>query len=335
MVAATVFVPSSEGEHGRGSRADVMDLDREVVVVGDDTLPRTDVVERAGIHGGSGDAVLGEASRTALEGAVRTPSSEVPPVVEPQAAPASGPASQPEGAPASGEAASGGHALVPRPGGHRVAWSTSEVFFGPLTQEEATMAAVTQRLRGRTDRIQAFAQAEVEATQELERAVFQLDSYRVSVFNRLLETHRCLKERLAAKEEELRAAAAEVLSWRTRLIRAGFHYDRLVADAGQLGAEVEQARTEATGARRALDEASQLQEQLAGDKGRLEAEVERLKAEAAKVVEAQQALAEADQQRGKLADDKGQLEDEVERLKAPVATTEETRVGEQPVVHQL
>ena len=34
------------------------------------------------------------------------------------------------------------------------------------------MAAVTRRLRGRTDRIQAFAQAEVEATQELERAVF-------------------------------------------------------------------------------------------------------------------------------------------------------------------
>ena len=47
------------------------------------------------------------------------------------------------------------------------------------------------------------------------------------------------------------------------------------------------ARTEATGARQALDEASRLQEWLAGDKSRLEAEVERLKAEAAKVVEAQ------------------------------------------------
>ena len=34
------------------------------------------------------------------------------------------------------------------------------------------MAAVTRRLRGRTDRIQAFAQAEVEQTRELERAVF-------------------------------------------------------------------------------------------------------------------------------------------------------------------
>ena len=51
---------------------------------------------------------------------------------------------------------------------------------------------------------------------------------------------------------------------------------------------------EATGARRALDEANRLREQLAGDKGRLEAEVERLKVEAAKIVEAQQALAEAD-----------------------------------------
>ena len=123
-------------------------------------------------------------------------------------------------------------------------------------------------------------------------------------------------------------SSAEVLSWRTRLIRAGFHYDRLFADAGRLGAKVEQARAEVTGARRALDEDSQLQEQLAGDKGRLEAEVERLKAEAAKVVEAQQALAEADQQRGKLADDKGQLQAEVERLKALVATAEESRQGE-------
>ena len=102
-------------------------------------------------------------------------------------------------------------------------------------------------------------------------------------------------------------SAAEVLSWRTRLIRAGFHYDRLVADAGRLGAKVEWAREEAMGARRALDEASRLQELLEGDKGCLEAEVERLKAEAAKVVEAQQSLVEADQQCSQLADDKGQL----------------------------
>ena len=83
------------------------------------------------------------------------------------------------------------------------------------------------------------------------------------------------------------SSAAEVLSWRTRLIRAGFHYDRLVADVGRLRAEVEKAKAEATGARQALDEASRQQEQLAGDKGRFEAEVERLKAEAAKFVEVQ------------------------------------------------
>ena len=59
-----------------------------------------------------------------------------------------------------------------------------------------------------------------------------------------------------------------------------------------------EARAEATGARQALDVASQLQEQLAGDKSRLEAEVDLLKAEAAKVVETQQALVEANQQRG-------------------------------------
>nr|XP_020194210.1 kinetochore protein Nuf2-like [Aegilops tauschii subsp. strangulata] len=171
------------------------------------------------------------------------------------------------------------------------------------------MAAVTRRLRGRTDRIQAFAQAEVEATQELERAVFQLDSYRVNVFNRLLETHRRLKESLPPRR-------------RSSALR------QLVADVARLGAEAEKAKAEATGARQALDEASRLQEQLVGDKSRLEAEVERLKAEAPKVVEAQQALAEADQQRGKLADDRGQLQAEVERLKALVATAEESRQGE-------
>nr|XP_020183203.1 nuclease SbcCD subunit C-like [Aegilops tauschii subsp. strangulata] len=263
VAAATVFVLSLEGEHNQGGRADVMDLDWEVVVIGDDTPPRTDVVERAGADGGYSGRRTGDG---AGEGAG-------------------------EGADRRGEA-SGEHALVLRSGGRQVAGSqptrsgTGEVFFGPPTQEEAAMAAVTRRLRGRTDWIQAFAQAEVEATQELECAVFQLDFYRVSVFNRLLETHRRLKEQLVAKKEELRAAAAEVLSWRTRLIRAGFHYDRLVVDTGRLGTEVERVRAEATGAPRALDEASQLREQLAGDKGRLEAEVERLKAEAAKVVEA-------------------------------------------------
>ena len=89
-----------------------------------------------------------------------------------------------------------------------------------------------------------------------------------------------------------------MLSWRTWLLRAGHHYDRLVADAGRLGVETAQARAEAAAARRSLDEANRLHEQLAGHKSRLEAEVELLKAEAAKVVETQQTLVEADQQRG-------------------------------------
>ena len=46
--AATVFMPSSERERGQGGRADAMDLDLEVVIVGDDTPPRADVVERTG-----------------------------------------------------------------------------------------------------------------------------------------------------------------------------------------------------------------------------------------------------------------------------------------------
>nr|XP_020155088.1 uncharacterized protein LOC109740438 [Aegilops tauschii subsp. strangulata] len=319
--ATTVFMSSSEGERGQGGRADVVDLDREVVDVDDNTPPRTDVVERVGVEGGGGDAVLEEAPWTAPEGAPRAPTGGAP-----QATPTAAPERTPESAPVVEEAISGEYALVPRAGRGRVVGSQparagpSEVFFGPLTQEEAAMAAVSRRLRGRTDRIQAFAQAEVEQTRELERAVFQLDSYRVGVFNRLLEKHRQLKEQLSAKEEALRDATAEVSSWRTRLIRAGYQYDRVVADVGRVRAEVAEAKVEAAGARRALDEAGRLQEQPAGDKSRLEAEVDCLKAEASKVEEAQRVLAEACQQRDKLADDKGQLQAEVERLKALGAT---------------
>ena len=91
---------------------------------------------------------------------------------------------------------------------------------------------------------------------------------------------------------------AEVLSWRTRLLRVGHHYDRLVADTGRLGVEAAQARVEAVVARRSLDEANRLHEQLAGHKSCLEAEVDLLKAEATNLVETQQALVEVDQQRG-------------------------------------
>ena len=43
--------------------------------------------------------------------------------------------------------------------------------FGPQTQEEAALDAVSRRLRGRTERLVAFAQADVERTRNLERAV--------------------------------------------------------------------------------------------------------------------------------------------------------------------
>ena len=89
-----------------------------------------------------------------------------------------------------------------------------------------------------------------------------------------------------------------MLSWQTRLLCAGHHYDQLVADTGRLGVEAAQARAEAEAARRSLDEANRLHEQLAGHKSRLEAKVEHLKAEATKVAEAQQALAEVEQQHG-------------------------------------
>ena len=85
-----------------------------------------------------------------------------------------------------------------------------------------------------------------------------------------------------------------MLSSQTRLLRAGHHYDWLIADTGRLGVEAEQARAEAAAARRSLDEANRLHEQLAGHKSHLEAEVDLLKAEATKVAEAQQALVEAD-----------------------------------------
>ena len=116
MVAATTaFVPSQEGERGQGGREDVMDLVREVVVIGDDTPPRTDVVERTGADGGGGDAVFEETSRTTPDGAPQALMSEAPLVVEPQATPATEPAMVPERVPAAREAASGEHALVPRP----------------------------------------------------------------------------------------------------------------------------------------------------------------------------------------------------------------------------
>ena len=49
--------------------------------------------------------------------------------------------------------------------------SRGAIVFGPQTQEEAALDPVSRRLRGRTERLEAFSQAEVERTRDLERAV--------------------------------------------------------------------------------------------------------------------------------------------------------------------
>ena len=71
VVAATVFELSFVREHGQGGCAEVVDLDREVVVVEGDTPPQTDVFERAGVDRGGGDAALEEAPRMAPQGRPR------------------------------------------------------------------------------------------------------------------------------------------------------------------------------------------------------------------------------------------------------------------------
>nr|XP_045090085.1 tol-Pal system protein TolA-like [Aegilops tauschii subsp. strangulata] len=233
VVAATVFEPSSVRECGRGGWAEVVIPDWEVVEVEDDTPPRAGVVERVGTDGGGGGIILEETLRAAV--------SEAPPVLEeaPRAAvpeatsaagpetvtrgvPASGPETATQGVPASGSssalaasrAASGEYALVARQGGRRAtvpqpARCGGAVVFGPQTPEEAALDAVSRRLRGRTEQLEAFAKAEVERTRDLERVVLHLDAFRVAAYNRLLGKHQELMEQLAAKEEELRVAAAE------------------------------------------------------------------------------------------------------------------------------
>ena len=99
-MAAMVFVPSSKGEHGQGGRADVMDLDWEVVVVGDETPPRTDAVERVGVNGGGGDAVLEKAPWMAPQGTPQALASEAPRVAASQATPTVEPSVAPQAAPA-------------------------------------------------------------------------------------------------------------------------------------------------------------------------------------------------------------------------------------------
>ena len=145
MVAATVFEPSKLRERDRGGRAEVVVLDQEVVEVGDVTLPRDDMVERAGADGGGGGGVLEEAPWAAAPEAPPTmeeaPQAAVPKVAM-QGAPVSGSPLAPEGASeevlAASQAASGGHALVPRQGGRRAAVpqparSGGAAVFGPQT----------------------------------------------------------------------------------------------------------------------------------------------------------------------------------------------------------
>ena len=45
--------------------------------------------------------------------------------------------------------------------------SEGAVVFGPQTQEEAALDVVSRRQRCRTERLEAFAQAEVEQTRDL------------------------------------------------------------------------------------------------------------------------------------------------------------------------
>jgi hypothetical protein len=161
----TVVMPATEEGRDPDGRVEMAVDDREVVKIDGDTPPRADVVERMEVDGGGGRAVP-----------------EGTPEGAPAAAPEEAPAGAPEPRPASEETAGGERALAIRqpqavPVGRPVAGSRqaqagpSRAVFGPPTQEEASMAAVRHHLRGRAERVQAFAQAETERARELERSV--------------------------------------------------------------------------------------------------------------------------------------------------------------------
>jgi hypothetical protein len=177
--AETIVVPASEEGRDPDGRVETAVDDREVVEIVDDTPPRIDMVERMEAEEGGGGAVLEEAPQATPDGT-------------PQGTPegTSGAASEgtsagaPEPRSASEEAAGGERALAvrqpqpapasgsrPAAGSRQVRAGTSRTVFGPLTHEEASMAAVRQHLRGRAERVQAFAQAETERARELERSV--------------------------------------------------------------------------------------------------------------------------------------------------------------------
>jgi hypothetical protein len=168
--AETIFMPATEEGRDPDGRVEMAVDDREVVEIGDDTPPRADVVERVEVEGGGGGAAPEGVPQATSDGA-------------PQGTPEGAPVGAPEQEPASEGTAGGERVLairLPQPasgsrpaaGSRQVQAGSSRTVFGPLTQEEASMAAVRHHLRGRAERVQAFAQAETERARELERSVF-------------------------------------------------------------------------------------------------------------------------------------------------------------------
>jgi hypothetical protein len=163
--AVTIVEPASEEGRDPDGRVETAVDDREVVEIDDDTPPRTEMVERMEAEEGGGGAVLEEAPQATPDGPPqRTPEGTSGAASEEAAGGERALAvRQPQPAPASGSR--------PAAGSQQVRAGTSRVVFGPLTHEEASMAAVHQHLRGRAERVRAFAQAETERARELERSV--------------------------------------------------------------------------------------------------------------------------------------------------------------------
>jgi hypothetical protein len=171
--AETIVMPATEEGSDPDGRVEMAVDDREVVEIGDDTPPRADMVERMEVEGGGGGAAPEGAPRATPDGA---------PQVAPEGALVTAPEGASVGAPEQ-EPAGGERALAirqpqpasgsrPAAGSRQVQAGPSRTVFGPLTQEEASMAVVRHYLRGRAERVQAFAQAETERARELERSVF-------------------------------------------------------------------------------------------------------------------------------------------------------------------
>ena len=68
-LAGTVFVPPTEEERSPDGQAEMVVDDREVVVIEDDTPPRTNVVEWVEVEGGGNGDALEEAPQATADGA--------------------------------------------------------------------------------------------------------------------------------------------------------------------------------------------------------------------------------------------------------------------------